>query len=131
MPILFEGIEIGRIDPIRLTDKGRMVTALINPEQAFRITGNSRLVWESVSLGAGGIKHADRLLAGPAIRLDYVAGERVKAMTLSSKEQPGGIKLVLQADDLAGLNEGRRSGTRGCRWVRSASSPWMAAATPA
>lgn len=106
MPILFEGIEIGRIDPIRLTAKGRVVTALINPEQAFRITGNSRLVWESVSLGAGGIKHADRLLAGPAIRLDYVAGERVKAMTLSSKEQPGGIKLVLQADDLAGLNEG-------------------------
>lgn len=106
MPILFEGIEIGRIDPIRLTDKGRVVTALINPEQAFRITGNSRLVWESVSLDAGGIKHADRLLAGPAIRLDYVAGERVKAMTLSSKEQPGGIKLVLQADDLAGLNEG-------------------------
>ena len=45
MPILYEGIEIGRIDPIRLTDKGRIVTALINPEQAFRITGESRLVW--------------------------------------------------------------------------------------
>ncbi|VFB10352.1 paraquat-inducible protein B [Aeromonas salmonicida] len=106
MPILYEGIEIGRIDPIRLTDKGRIVTALINPEQAFRITGESRLVWETVSLGASGLKHADRLLAGPAIRLDYVAGERVKAITLSGQDQVSGTRLTLLADDLAGLNEG-------------------------
>ncbi|GAJ47399.1 putative paraquat-inducible protein B [Aeromonas salmonicida subsp. masoucida NBRC 13784] len=106
MPILYEGIEIGRIDPIRLTNKGRIVTALINPEQAFRITGESRLVWETVSLGASGLKHADRLLAGPAIRLDYVAGERVKAITLSGQDQVSGTRLTLLADDLAGLNEG-------------------------
>ena len=68
----------------------------------FAVTDKSQLVWESISLSATGVQHADRLLSGPAIRLDYVAGERVKAMTLSSKEQPGGIKLVLQADDLAG-----------------------------
>lgn len=106
MPILYEGIEIGRIDPIRLTNKGRIVTALINPEQAFRITGESRLVWETVSLGASGLKHADRLLAGPAIRLDYVAGERVKAITLSGQDQVSGTRLTLLADDLAGINEG-------------------------
>ncbi|MGY3857916.1 MlaD family protein [Aeromonas intestinalis] len=106
MPILFEGIEIGRIDPIRLTQQGREVTALINPEQAFRMTGKSRLVWEAISLSPSGLKHADRLLAGPAIRLDYVAGERVHAMTLESQGQVGGILLTLQADDLAGLSEG-------------------------
>ena len=106
MPILYEGIEIGRIDPIRLTEQGRVVTALINPEQAFRMTGKSRLVWETVSLSPAGLKHADRLLTGPAIRLDYVAGEQVKTMTLESQAQISGIKLTLQADDLAGLNEG-------------------------
>ena len=106
MPILYEGIEIGRIDPIRLTGQGRVVTALINPEQAFRMTGKSRLVWETVSLSPTGVKHADRLLAGPAIRLDYVAGEKVNTMALASQEQRDGIKLTLQADDLAGLNEG-------------------------
>lgn len=106
MPILYEGIEIGRIDPIGLTEQGRVVTALINPEQAFRITGKSRLVWETVSLSPSGLKNADRLLAGPAIRLDYVAGERVDTMTLESQAQSGGIRLGLQADDLAGLSEG-------------------------
>lgn len=106
MPILYEGIEIGRIDPIGLTEQGRVVTALINPEQAFRITGKSRLVWESVSLSPSGLKNADRLLAGPAIRLDYVAGERVDTMTLESQAQSGGLRLGLQADDLAGLSEG-------------------------
>lgn len=106
MPILYEGIEIGRVDPIRLTEQGRIVTALVNPEQAFRVTGKSRLVWETVSLSPSGLKHADRLLAGPAIRLDYVAGDRVNTMTLESQAQRGGIKLTLQADDLAGLSEG-------------------------
>ena len=106
MPILYEGIEIGRIDPIRLTEQGRSVTALINPEQAFRVTGKSRLVWETVSLSPAGITHADRLLAGPAIRLDYEPGERVNTMTLESQAQRGGIKLTLQAEDLAGLSEG-------------------------
>lgn len=106
MPILYEGIEIGRVDPIRLTEQGRIVTALVNPEQAFRVTGKSRLVWETVSLSLSGLKHADRLLAGPAIRLDYVAGDRVGTMTLESQAQRGGIKLTLQADDLAGLSEG-------------------------
>lgn len=106
MPILYEGIEIGRIDPIRLTEQGRSVTALINPEQAFRVTGKSRLVWETVSLSPAGIKHADRLLAGPAIRLDYEPGKRVNTMTLESQAQRGGIKLTLQAEDLAGLSEG-------------------------
>ncbi|WP_415870942.1 MlaD family protein [Aeromonas caviae] len=106
MPILYEGIEIGRVDPIRLTEQGRSVTALINPEQAFRVTGKSRLVWETVSLSPAGIKHADRLLAGPAIRLDYEPGKRVNTMTLESQAQRGGIKLTLQAEDLAGLSEG-------------------------
>ncbi|MCH7373243.1 MULTISPECIES: MlaD family protein [Aeromonas] len=106
MPILYEGIEIGRVDPIRLTEQGRFVTALINPEQAFRVTGKSRLVWETVSLSPTGLKHADRLLAGPAIRLDYVAGDRVRTMMLTDQAQPGGIKLTLQADDLAGVSEG-------------------------
>ncbi|MBV7415121.1 MlaD family protein [Aeromonas sp. sif2433] len=106
MPILYEGIEIGRVDPIRLTEQGRIVTALVNPEQAFRVTGKSRLVWETVSLSPSGLKHADRLLAGPAIRLDYVAGARVGTMTLESQAQRGGIKVTLQADDLAGLSEG-------------------------
>ncbi|MFQ2091457.1 MlaD family protein [Aeromonas taiwanensis] len=106
MPILYEGIEIGRVDPIRLTEQGRVVTALINPEQAFRMTGKSRLLWETVSLSPSGVKHADRLLAGPAIRLDYVAGEQVSTMTLTEQAQRGGTRLTLQADDLAGLSEG-------------------------
>nr|WP_279007357.1 MlaD family protein [Aeromonas jandaei] len=105
MPILFEGIEIGRIDPIHLTDKGRVVTALINPEQAYRITDKSQLVWESVSLSPTGVKNADRLLSGPAIRLDYVAGKEVARMTLTDRAPQDGIKVTLQADDLAGLNQ--------------------------
>ncbi|MGL6164977.1 MAG: MlaD family protein, partial [Aeromonas veronii] len=105
MPILYEGIEIGRIDPIRLTDKGRVVTALINPEQAYRITDKSQLVWESISLSAAGVQHADRLLSGPAIRLDYVAGKPVQKMTLTDRAPQSGTKVTLQADDLAGLNQ--------------------------
>lgn len=105
MPILFEGIEIGRVDPIHLTDKGRVVTALINPEQAYRITDKSQLVWESVSLSPTGVKNADRLLSGPAIRLDYVAGKEVARMTLTDRAPQDGIKVTLQADDLAGLNQ--------------------------
>ncbi|RQM72684.1 MCE family protein [Aeromonas jandaei] len=105
MPILFEGIEIGRIDPIHLTDKGRVVTALINPEQAYRITDKSQLVWESVSLSPTGVKNADRLLSGPAIRLDYVAGKEVARMALTDRAPQDGIKVTLQADDLAGLNQ--------------------------
>ncbi|MGY3923903.1 MlaD family protein [Aeromonas jandaei] len=105
MPILFEGIEIGRVDPIHLTDKGRVVTALINPEQAYRITDKSQLVWESVSLSPTGVKNADRLLSGPAIRLDYVAGKEVARMALTDRAPQDGIKVTLQADDLAGLNQ--------------------------
>lgn len=105
MPILFEGIEIGRVDPIHLTDKGRVVTALINPEQAYRITDKSQLVWESVSLSPTGVKNADRLLSGPAIRLDYVAGKDVARMALTDRAPQDGIKVTLQADDLAGLNQ--------------------------
>ncbi len=105
MPILFEGIEIGRVDPIHLTDKGRVVTALINPEQAYRITDKSQLVWESVSLSPTGVKNADRLLSGPAIRLDYVAGQEVAKMALTDRAPQDGIKVTLQADDLAGLNQ--------------------------
>ena len=105
MPILYEGIEIGRVDPIHLTDKGRVVTALINPEQAYRITDKSQLVWESVSLSPTGVKNADRLLSGPAIRLDYVAGKEVARMALTDRAPQDGIKVTLQADDLAGLNQ--------------------------
>ncbi|MFB2829945.1 MlaD family protein [Aeromonas jandaei] len=105
MPIIFEGIEIGRVDPIHLTDKGRVVTALINPEQAYRITDKSQLVWESVSLSPTGVKNADRLLSGPAIRLDYVAGKEVARMGLTDRAPQDGIKVMLQADDLAGLNQ--------------------------
>ncbi|MGL5040758.1 MAG: MlaD family protein, partial [Aeromonas sp.] len=105
MPILYEGIEIGRVDPIRLTDKGRVVTALINPEQAYRITNKSQLIWESVALSPTGIQHADRLLSGPAIRLDYVAGDPTRKMTLTNRAMPIGTKVTLQADDLAGLNQ--------------------------
>lgn len=105
MPILYEGIEIGRIDPIRLTDKGRVVTALINPEQAYRITDKSQLVWESITLSASGVQHADRLLSGPAIRLDYMAGKPVEKMTLTDRAPQIGTKVTLHADDLAGLNQ--------------------------
>lgn len=105
MPILFEEIEIGRIDPVRLTDKGRVVTALINPEQAYRITDRSQLVWESVALSPTGVKYADRLLSGPAIRLDYVAGKEVASMILTDRVVENGTKVTLQADDLAGLNQ--------------------------
>ncbi|WP_111872728.1 MlaD family protein [Aeromonas bivalvium] len=106
MPILYEGIEIGRLDPIRLTDKGREVSALISPEQAFRITRNSRLVWESVKLSLAGIEHGDRLLAGPAIRLDYVAGPRAETLILSAQAETKGRELTLATEDLAGLSEG-------------------------
>ncbi|MGB6190028.1 MAG: MlaD family protein, partial [Aeromonas molluscorum] len=93
MPILYEGIEIGRVDPIRLTDHGREVSALISPEQAFRITQSSRLIWESVNLSLTGLEHGDRLLAGPAIRLDYVPGVRAKTLLLSAEKAATGQAL--------------------------------------
>ena len=66
------------------------------------MTGKSRLVWGDGLPLLSGLKHADRLLAGPAIRLDYAAGGQVSTMTLESQAQRGGIPLTLQADDLAG-----------------------------
>lgn len=106
MPILYEGIEIGRVDPIRLTDHGREVSALISPEQAFRITQSSRLIWESVNLSLTGLEHGDRLLAGPAIRLDYVPGVRAKTLLLSAEKAATGQALTLNTEDLSGLSEG-------------------------
>ncbi|PJG58846.1 MlaD family protein [Aeromonas cavernicola] len=105
MPILYEGIEIGRIDPVRLTDKGRVVTALFNPEQAYRITDNSQLIWESASLSPAGVKHTDRLLTGPAIRLDYKPGNLTQTLALIDRATPIGTKVVLRADDLTGLSQ--------------------------
>jgi hypothetical protein len=78
------------------------------------VTGKSRRCGRR-SLSPLPIKHADRLLAGPAIRLDYEPGKRVTTMTLESQAQRGGIKLTLQAEDLAGLSEGAPPGSRGCR----------------
>lgn len=106
MLILYQGLEIGRVLPITLQGDQRLVVARVASEHAAKITRRSELVLEGADLSLSGIKHAERLLTGPVLRLDSRPGAPATQITVVERAAEPGVTLTLQAQDLSGLQEG-------------------------
>ncbi|ENY72086.1 paraquat-inducible protein B [Aeromonas diversa CDC 2478-85] len=106
MPILYEGLEIGRVLAPTLNGQGRILHALVAPEQKGRFTERSTLVLEGADISLSGVAHAERLLTGPVLRLMSLPGKPSDSISVVGQTPLDGPLLTLSAGDLSGITEG-------------------------
>ncbi|BAJ01814.1 MlaD family protein [Shewanella violacea] len=109
-PIVFRGINIGRITDTHLTDTGVQFTAKIDKDYAQLLSGTSHFWLEGADISLSGIKHAGRLLTGSVINFSPGSGEPKQQYTLLNiaPDQDTQSKLLLSliADNNPGVGVG-------------------------
>ncbi len=108
-PILFKGIEIGKITDIKLEEDTLSTKAYVYEEYKYLLTKNSRFFVEEPSISFGGIKNLGNIIKGNYISLEYKEGEFTDKFTAVSKKDLkkslNTIKIDLKTDSLNSINE--------------------------
>ncbi|QKF72904.1 paraquat-inducible protein B [Aliarcobacter faecis] len=108
-PILFKGIEIGRVTNIKLNEDILSAKAYVYEEYKYLLTKNSRFFVEEPTISFGGIKNLGNIIKGNYISLDYKEGEfSDKFSGVSKKDLKKSldtIKIDLVADSLNSIND--------------------------
>ncbi|RBQ31153.1 paraquat-inducible protein B [Arcobacter sp. FW59] len=108
-PILFKGIEIGKITSIKLNKDILETKAFVYENYKYLLTKNSRFFVEEPTISFGGIKNLGNIIKGNFISLDYKEGEfSDKFMAVNKKElnkSLSTIKIDLIVDSLNSITE--------------------------
>ena len=108
-PILFKGIEIGRITSVNLNEDILHTKAFVYEEYRYLLTKNSRFFVEEPTISLGGIKNLGNILKGNYISLDYKEGDFIDNFTAVSKrdlkKSSKTIKLDLVSNSLNSISE--------------------------
>ncbi|TLT02903.1 MCE family protein [Aliarcobacter cibarius] len=108
-PILFKGIEIGKVTDIKLNEDVLSTKAYVYEEYKYLLTKNSRFFVEEPSISFGGIKNLGNIIKGNYISLDYKDGEfnnKFFGVTKKDlKKSLNTIKIDLVTDNLNSINE--------------------------
>ena len=108
-PILFKGIEIGKVTDIKLNEDVLSTKAYVYEEYKYLLTKNSRFFVEEPSISFGGIKNLGNIIKGNYISLDYKDGEfsnKFFGVTKKDlKKSLNTIKIDLVTGNLNSINE--------------------------
>lgn len=108
-PILFKGIEIGKVESIKLNGDILNTKAYVYEEYKYLLTKNSRFFVEEPTISFGGIKNLGNILKGNFISLEYKEGEFSDKFSgvfkRDLKKSLNTIEIDLVATSLNSINE--------------------------
>ncbi|WP_407333065.1 MlaD family protein [Enterovibrio sp. 27052020O] len=112
-PIVYQGLEIGRLNGIQFNDNfsGTVAQANINPSMAWTLTTGTEFIIDKPELSLDGVKHLANLVTGNTLSLQPGDGEKSYEFAAKTNEtmlvdDPRALTLTLSADNIWGLKKG-------------------------
>ncbi len=109
-PILYQGLEIGRLNGINFNESytGTKATANIDPTMEWMLTTGSEFIIEKPQIGLNGVKNASNLVFGNNLSIRPQAGEKSQHFIAQSlndiiANDPQSLKITLTADNASGI----------------------------
>ncbi|WP_299018753.1 MlaD family protein [uncultured Photobacterium sp.] len=119
-PIIYRGLQIGRISDLRLDENRQKIVAhaAIEPSMSDLLTNGSHMLLEEAELSLSGVKNIGNLIRGNFLTLIPGEGEKTrqfKAITQDElqEQQPGVATFSLYADSSFGIKRGTQLKHRG------------------
>ncbi|EAS44863.1 MCE family protein [Photobacterium profundum] len=119
-PIIYRGLEIGKISSLRLDKETNKIVAnaAIEPSMSDLLNTGSRLLLEEAELSLNGVKNIGNLIRGNFLTLIPGEGEKArmfKAITQDQlqEQQPGTVSFALYANNSYGIERGSKLRHRG------------------
>ena len=108
-PILFKGIEIGKITSIKINGDILSTKAYVYEEYKYLLTKNSSFYVEEPTISLSGIKNLGNVVKGNYVSLDYHEGEFTDSFWGISKKDlkssANSLKIELVTDNLNSIND--------------------------
>ncbi len=114
-PIMYRGLQIGKISDLKLDDKTNKIIAhaAIEPSMSDLLNNGSRLLLEEAQVSLTGVKNIGNLVRGNYLRLIPGEGKKARHFTAITQntleeQQPGVAVFSLFADQSYGLKAGTK-----------------------
>ncbi len=107
-PIIFKGIEIGKITEVKLNKENLDSKAFIYEEYKYLLTNKTKFFVEEPSVSFDGVKNLGNIVKGNFVSLDYVKGEYKNSFTAINKKDINKsanlIKVELLSENLNSIS---------------------------
>ncbi len=107
-PIIFKGIEIGKITEVKLNKEKLDSKAFIYEEYKYLLTNKTKFFVEEPSVSFDGVKNLGNIIKGNFVSLDYVKGEYQNSFTAINKKDINKsanlIKVELLSENLNSIS---------------------------
>ena len=107
-PIIYKGIEIGKITQVKLNKDSLITSAFIYEEYKYLLTDKTKFFVEEPMISTDGIKNLGNIVKGNFVSLDYKKGEFKNNFTAINKKDINksatSIKLELLSDSLNSIS---------------------------
>ncbi len=107
-PIIFKGIEIGKITEVKLNKENLDSKAFIYEEYKYLLTNKTKFFVEEPSVSFDGVKNLGNIVKGNFVSLDYVKGEYQNSFTAINKKDINKsanlIKVELLSENLNSIS---------------------------
>ena len=107
-PIIFKGIEIGKITQVKLNKESLNTSAFIYEEYKYLLTDKTKFFIEEPMISTDGVKNLGNIVKGNFVSLDYKKGEFKNNFTAINKKDINksatSIKLELLSDSLNSIS---------------------------
>ena len=107
-PIIFKGIEIGKITEVKLNKENLDSKAFIYEEYKYLLTNKTKFFVEEPSVSFEGVKNLGNIVKGNFVSLDYVKGEYKNSFTAINKKDINKsanlIKVELLSENLNSIS---------------------------
>jgi paraquat-inducible protein B len=108
-PILYKGIEIGKIDELTLNVDDVNVRAYVFEKYKYLLTNKTRFFIQEPEVSLSGVKNLGNIVKGNYLTLKYEKGEFTDSFTAFSKEKlnqnENDILITLYSDDLNSISK--------------------------
>ncbi|PSW14809.1 MCE family protein [Photobacterium sanctipauli] len=119
-PIVYRGLEIGKISDLRLDKERQKIVAhaAIEPSMSELLNTGSKMLLEEAELSLTGVKNIGNLIRGNYLTLMPGTGEKTRQFTAISQDelqeqQPGVANFSLYASESFGIKRGTKLKHRG------------------
>ena len=107
-PIIYKGIEIGKITQVKLNKDSLNTSAFIYEEYKYLLTDKTKFFVEEPMISTDGIKNLGNIVKGNFVSLDYKKGEfKNNFIAINKKDinkSPTSIKIELLSDSLNSIS---------------------------
>ena len=108
-PIIYRGIEIGKINQVKLEKEILNTTAYVYEEYKYLLTNRTKFFVEEPTISFDGVKNLGNIVKGNFISLDYANGEFKDSFTAVNKKDINksstNIKLELISENLNSISD--------------------------